>query len=969
MDLHITVYKYKTHFLMDLNDEDGIWDSVLLEPLTEETFISNLSCRYDSNTNYTYMGNMLIAVNPYKEAHQVSTPLCRIYMSPRSGHLPPHLYAIASWAFRWLVDAAQDQYVVLQGISGSGKSHSISMLLHCLCGTNNHNNLLNQRLLNANIILNSFGNAKTHIHSNASRFIKHVDLELNFKGDIVGATITGCKVTSQSALNRNFHIFYQLIYGADIHLLKSLKLTRNSENYVYLKCSNRIRQIDVVNFQSEYQSIKYGFEILGLSESEITSIFKIISSILKLGNLNLVPTNNIDGTEGCIITNDYELYELGELLGTDGEALKKVLTSSVLSSGISAKEARYIKDLLAQSLYTRLFSWLITRLNQSVKAEAKYKRRNLGFLDAFGFDYSDSQMDWDNFVLNSCNDKIHNLVITATLKDEQQEYAIERVQWCLIPFYDNTSVCELIFKTYGGLLSIMDDLILDSNSITVFKRICALQRQYSSSSSEDQISSAVEQISLNESFMLNHFIGPVKYNINTFVDKNKNSLSPLLCSTMYNGTHPLLKSLFPEGNPERMSSFTVSNPASQLRVWAEAFSATLSGRRCHYVTCISPNRHCQVNSFDSSFVQQQVRWFSLVEIVRLRRSGFCYRLTFEEFLARYKMLSPATWPRPRYGNTARSIRALVVCLPIPSGEFVYGVSKVFVRSPRSVWELEQLRAERLNQLAGLVQEAWHRHKRENSAKRAFNKRQHFRITDTLSAAKCITRTVLTWQKRQYLMKLSRSLSEATESPICRAWVPLSNARFAHTHYLLETLHHKWRCHKYRDKFDQTSINRMREKVTASIIFKNRKASYSQSVAHPFIGDYVRLRQHIQWKKTALQCDDHHVVFADIVNKITRSSGKFVPTLLVISTKSMLILDHRTLQVKYRVPAEDIYRLSLSPFLDNVAVFHIKSAYVRCAEEEDDLGGEWSPSPSGCLFHQGPVVGPSDSLMQVLVTKL
>lgn len=102
--------------------------------------------------------------------------------------------------------------------------------------------------------------------------------------------------------------------------------------------------------------------------------------------------------------------------------------------------------MLAQSLYTRLFSWLIARINQSVKAEAKYKRRNLGFLDAFGFDYSDSQMDWDNFVLNSCNDKIHNLVITATLKDEQQEYAMERVQWCLIPFYDNTSVCELIFK-------------------------------------------------------------------------------------------------------------------------------------------------------------------------------------------------------------------------------------------------------------------------------------------------------------------------------------------------------------------------------------------------------------------------------------------------------------------------------------------------------------------------------------------
>lgn len=137
---------------------------------------------------------------------------------------------------------------------------------------------------------------------------------------------------------------------------------------------------------------------------------------------------------------------MGELLGTDGESLKKALTSSTLSSGISAKEARHLKDLLAQSLYSRLFSWLITRFNHSIKTEAKYKRRHLGFLDAFGFDYSDSQMDWDDFVLKSCNDKIHNLVITATLRDEQQEYAIERIQWCHIPFYDNTSVCELIFK-------------------------------------------------------------------------------------------------------------------------------------------------------------------------------------------------------------------------------------------------------------------------------------------------------------------------------------------------------------------------------------------------------------------------------------------------------------------------------------------------------------------------------------------
>lgn len=121
-----------------------------------------------------------------------------------------------------------------------------------------------------------------------------------------------------------------------------------------------------------------------------------------------------------------------------------------------------------------------------------------------------------------------------------------------------------------------------------------------------------------------------------------------------------------------------------------------------------------------------------------------------------------------------------------------------------------------------------------------------------------------------------------------------------------------------------------------------------SVSHPFLGDYVRLRQNVQWKKMSLENNDQYVVFADIINKIARSSGKvslkrqtlfpffnnflqFVPILLVISTRSMLILDQRTLQIKYRVPATDIYRISLSPFLDDVAVVHVKAvSFIACS---------------------------------------
>jgi len=113
-----------------------------------------------------------------------------------------------------------------------------------------------------------------------------------------------------------------------------------------------------------------------------------------------------------------------------------------------------------------------------------------------------------------------------------------------------------------------------------------------------------------------------------------------------------------------------------------------------------------------------------------------------------------------------------------------------------------------------------------------------------------------------------------------------------------------------------------------LIFKDRKSSYPRSVGVPFRGDHIGLRRNPLWKevlaKNSLQRMDRFVVFADIVNKINRSNGKFVPILFVISTSSMLILDQRTMQIKYRVPAAEIFKLSLSPYFDDIAVFHVRA---------------------------------------------
>ncbi|KPI99568.1 Myosin-Ia [Papilio xuthus] len=168
------------------------------------------------------------------------------------------------------------------------------------------------------------------------------------------------------------------------------------------------------------------------------------------------------------------------------------------------------------------------------------------------------------------------------------------------------------------------------------------------------------------------------------------------------------------------------------------------------------------------------------------------------------------------------------------------------------------------------------------------------------------------------------------SPACGAWPPCPQPRLlGRADGLLRRLHHRWRCRLYRQAFDQTARNRMREKVTASVLFKERKATYARSVAHPFVGDYVRLRASAAWRRGAGAAGaDRYVVFADVVGKVARSSGRVARCLAVLSTGALLLLEARSLRLKRRVPAHCVYRLSLSPYADDLLVVHVRAQFCR-----------------------------------------
>ncbi|CAG0922596.1 unnamed protein product, partial [Notodromas monacha] len=474
----------------------------------------------------------------------------------------------------------------------------------------------------------------------------------------------------------------------------------------------------------------------------------------------------------------------------------------VVVADLSASEACHTRSLLGRAVYNRLFSWLISRLNEALRPKHPGKWRLIGLLDIYGFEVFESN-SFEQLIINFCNEKLHQLNVEVALRQEQEEYIREGLDWEPIDYRNNNNICELIERNNHGILSLLDDecsrgrgQVTDENFLLKLTQVCSGHPNFESRGMKTFLA---DETLPQHCFRVRHFAGNVMYSATGFIEKNCDALPRDLSHAMYRCNHFLLKAMFPEGNPKRAHLKKSATAGAQFKISMGALMKSLTQKTARFVRCIKPNELKQPKKFEYALVQHQAQ------------------------------------------------KALVA---------LFGSSIAIKFTP-------------LQRLASVSQ----------------------------------------------------------------------------------------KCHTYRMRFDQTARNRMREKVTASIIFKDRKASYSRSIGHPFLGDYVRLRQNVQWKKMCAETGDQYVVFADIINKINRSSGRFVPVLFVVSTSAMLILDQRTMQIKYRVPATDIYRLSLSPFFDDIAIVHVKvsSPTSENSASQHMTSTTVNPPPnvagmtSGCLF--------------------
>ncbi|XP_032815027.2 unconventional myosin-Ib-like isoform X1 [Petromyzon marinus] len=1026
-----------------LDDKVGLADMVLLDPLTEDSFLKNLRERFKHDEFYTYIGNVVLSVNPYKPLTIYSAEKVEEYRNRNIYELSPHVFAIADEAYRSLRDADKDQCILITGESGAGKtevSKYVMSYVAAVCGKGEEVNMVKEQLLQSNPVLEAFGNAKTIRNDNSSRFGKYMDIEFNFKGDPVGGIIRNyllekSRVVYQLQGERNFHIFYQLLAGASPSLLASLKLQQNPSVYTYLM-QGKTAHVEGLNDSQSFHTVQKAMQVIGFSDEEIATVWEALAVVLKLGNIVFVDIPRTNGLDECTFKESKELDEVCALLGLDDELLERALTKRTVeankekvSTTLNMAQGKYARDALCKNLYNRLFSWLVSRINESIKVKSKIKKKVMGVLDIYGFEIFEVN-SFEQFIINFCNEKLQQIFIELTLKEEQEEYIREGVKWIQIEYFNNAIICDLIENSKTGILSMLDDEcmrpgnVTDSTFLDKLNDKCGKHKHFESHNSLS-IKRSIDNSLPYRCFRVQHYAGMVTYSVDGFVDKNNDLLFRDISQTMWQSQRKLVRDLFPEGNPSKQSLKRPLTASSQLKTSVNALMKDLLIKNPNYIRCLKPNDRKSSSLFQDELVLNQVRYLGLMENVRVRRAGYVFRQLYALCLHRYKMLGSQTWPHWN-GDAKEGVKSILVDLKLPQEEYAFGVTKVFIKSPTTLFQLERKRTERMHELATLIQKTYRGYKCRTHfllmkksqiiiASYVRSHQERKRYVKTLECIVLLQRIVRGWKARRLLrhLKHQKKLNDAATviraywcgfqvrrqvnqrkelgrrkhavaviwaywtghkvrkahrkhfkgnagkriydflilcimrryflrlqdslpklSPTDRKWPAYPNLFLEPAHQELRRIHHLWRCKVYRSKFDDKKKAIFEEKLSASELFKDKKALYPTTVPQPFKGTYLDMTK---YDKLATAVPGPHI-FAESILKINRGNGKGSPRLVVLTKKNLFLTD-KSGQVKSEIALKEVTGLSLSSLTDGLLALHLKQGTTAAGKGDFVLSSE------------------------------
>ncbi|KAJ2723716.1 class II myosin [Coemansia sp. Benny D115] len=706
----------------------GVSDMTLLSKITNEAINENLKMRFENADIYTYIGNVLISVNPFKDLGIYTMQVLKSYENKNRMELPPHVYAIAEGAFRNMIAYRESQCVIISGESGAGKTEAAKKIMEYIAAVSGGNSTsikeIKDMVLATNPLLESFGCAKTLRNNNSSRHGKYLEIQFNAGGEPVGAIITNYlleknRVVGQIANERNFHIFYQFAKAASSKYRDSFGLA-GPESYVYTSGAGCL---DVPNIDDtkDYADTLRAMDIIGITPEEQDGIHCMLATILWLGNVQFAEDDSGNSKVKDSSVTEFIAY----LLQSSPELVNKVLVSrtmetsrggrrgSVYDVPLNINQARATRDGLAKAIYDRLFDWIVLRVNKAMQAKSE-SSYIIGVLDIYGFEIFDKN-SFEQLCINYVNEKLQQIFIELTLKAEQEEYVREQIKWTPIDYFNNKIVCDLIeAKRPPGVFAAMNDACATAHADPKAADQSLSQRLTMCSHSKH-----FELYDGN--FTVKHYAGDVNYSINGMTDKNKDQLMRDHLELCKSSGNAFLQGLFPEPL-DQDSKKRPPTASDRIKLSANELVTKLMQSQPSYIRTIKPNENKSPTEFNDKRVLHQVKYLGLCENIRIRRAGFAYRQTFEKFVERFYLLSSKTSYAGDYIWTGGAKEACVQIFRdtgIAAEEWQIGTTKAFIRHPETLWALETRRERYWHTMATRIQNAWRRHmafKNKNASK-------------------------------------------------------------------------------------------------------------------------------------------------------------------------------------------------------------------------------------------------------------
>ncbi|CAL1694465.1 unnamed protein product [Somion occarium] len=698
----------------------GVTDMTLLTTITNESVNENLQKRWLNGDIYTWIGGVLISVNPFRDLGIYTEDVLQRYKGKNRLEVPPHVFSIAESAYYNMNAYHENQCVIISGESGAGKTEAAKRIMQYIAavsgGQDSSIQEIKDMVLATNPLLESFGCAKTLRNNNSSRHGKYLEIMFNQQGEPIGAQITNYllekgRVVGQVENERNFHIFYQFTKAAPQEMREAYGI-QTPDAYAYTSVSNCLEVSGIDDSQDFNETIK-AMQVIGLTDYEQSEIFRMLAAVLWVGNVQFVEDDSGNSQISDTSVTDF----VGYLMEVEPALVQKALTIRIMETQRGGRrgsiydvpqnpsQASSIRDALAKAIYNNLFEWIVSKINVSMKPRSATAQL-IGILDIFGFEIFEDN-SFEQLCINYVNEKLQQIFIELTLKTEQEEYVREQIKWNPIKYFNNKIVCDLIEERRPpGIFAALNDACATAHADPTAADNSFIQRM-SSLSSNPHFESRGTQ------FLVRHYAGDVMYNVSGMTDKNKDILAKDLLDLIGTSSNQFLQGLFPD-RPDPNSKKRPPTAGDKIKASAQALVENLMKAQPSYIRTIKPNQNRSATEYDTKAVLHQIKYLGLQENIRVRRAGFAYRNTFEKMVERFYLLSPSTSYAGEYtwqGDTKSGCEKILTDTGISKDEWQMGTTKAFIKNPETLFALETMRDKYWHNMAGRIQRAWRNYMR------------------------------------------------------------------------------------------------------------------------------------------------------------------------------------------------------------------------------------------------------------------